>query len=565
MDNDSENIEYPEVPQTHITQEIGQRVLKNSLPPSWTVEQTIKDYGIDYDVEVTEGKSKKGLGFKVQLKGSEEFVFGKDDRIHVKLKARTINYWINHFGPVMIVCADVENNKIYYSWLEDAYKEYPNPVIGQDHKTLYIEKNDLSKSDEQTKIIKYLSEKKSSELEAEKRTKKISLFSGESKQNIRNLIAKMPDLTSYQKLINSTHPDYEISDISISEDNIKASIKYKKNDIVKFIIKDAKDGTFAEKFKNLIEQGDAISLNADELIIGNNDIDRMKELLFPNVKFDTVTLSPYVQPHKKLPVIVEVVDKNNQQKASVGMHFDIQKMGSKKISLIIEQDGFPIKFYFVIDRIDANNKGKFNCDCQFMNHPLKAVLKGMKILRILYSGAVIKVMSSTDDSQFLQTTTQSESESEVALIGRTIEYVESLIKISEKFGVELPYDEKPDIESLNNIKIALYLIEKREIEYSLNEVEMVTQKDGIKSMIASFHENGIISIGLCVENEQYPLRILGKEIIFGKTKLIFPQLKPKLSIVELSKIEKLLKPGENHTLILIPHDDIHNKVKVKLG
>lgn len=60
-------------PRQHIIDDAGGLLLRQALEPlGWTLDETSRDYGIDYHVQVFHQHVASGAFFNVQLKSSEE-------------------------------------------------------------------------------------------------------------------------------------------------------------------------------------------------------------------------------------------------------------------------------------------------------------------------------------------------------------------------------------------------------------------------------------------------------------------------------------------------------------
>jgi len=60
-------------PSQHITDATGEAQMRAIFEPlGWTVNSVVRDYGIDFDVEVFRGFESTGIAFKVQLSNRQK-------------------------------------------------------------------------------------------------------------------------------------------------------------------------------------------------------------------------------------------------------------------------------------------------------------------------------------------------------------------------------------------------------------------------------------------------------------------------------------------------------------
>jgi hypothetical protein len=122
------NKPLPQRPPAHVLGEKAVEIFVNGCPSNWIIAPLQPDYGLDLRVELVRGTSVSGEEFVVQVKGRNKIYPTPQGAAKVKIKHSTINYWLGKINPTMIVCVDIQKNRIYYSWLEHAYKEYPKPL-----------------------------------------------------------------------------------------------------------------------------------------------------------------------------------------------------------------------------------------------------------------------------------------------------------------------------------------------------------------------------------------------------------------------------------------------------
>jgi hypothetical protein len=104
-------------PEGHDINAAGERLLREVLEPlGWVVNAVEKDYGIDYNVQVFDGKSPTGTWFHVQLKSSASSEYSAD-RSFVSQEItvdHAQHYTLEMREPLFVVHADVEAKSVYW-------------------------------------------------------------------------------------------------------------------------------------------------------------------------------------------------------------------------------------------------------------------------------------------------------------------------------------------------------------------------------------------------------------------------------------------------------------------
>jgi hypothetical protein len=104
-------------PEGHDINSAGERLLREALEPlGWVVNAVEKDYGIDFNVQVFDGKSPTGTWFHVQLKSSassdcsadQSFISQEVTVDHAR------HYALELREPVLVIHADVESRRVYW-------------------------------------------------------------------------------------------------------------------------------------------------------------------------------------------------------------------------------------------------------------------------------------------------------------------------------------------------------------------------------------------------------------------------------------------------------------------
>lgn len=107
--------------------ERGERTFENQLDPSWVVNGTKQDFGIDFHVEVAEDGSPSGLTFVAQVKSEERPQHRNGgEYISCGLPRRHITYYtLKRIDPVFLIVCDVGNAECYYLFLQEAALSSP--------------------------------------------------------------------------------------------------------------------------------------------------------------------------------------------------------------------------------------------------------------------------------------------------------------------------------------------------------------------------------------------------------------------------------------------------------
>ncbi len=104
-------------PEGHDINAAGERLLREMLEPlGWVVNAVEKDYGIDYNVQVFDGKSPTGTWFHVQLKSSASSEYSADRSFVSQEIAvdHARHYALEMREPVLVVHADVQSRSVYW-------------------------------------------------------------------------------------------------------------------------------------------------------------------------------------------------------------------------------------------------------------------------------------------------------------------------------------------------------------------------------------------------------------------------------------------------------------------
>lgn len=125
-------INFPIRSESHQQEEASERFFQERLPRNWTAEKPVKDYGVDFRVDLYEGNQATGLELLVQLKASEAPTGGGSEA--VRLKVTTYNYLWQKLQVAMLV-KFIESEKEAY-WL--LLRDIPSPSQDQETFTVHI-------------------------------------------------------------------------------------------------------------------------------------------------------------------------------------------------------------------------------------------------------------------------------------------------------------------------------------------------------------------------------------------------------------------------------------------
>jgi hypothetical protein len=104
-------------PEEHDINRAGKRLLRELLEPlGWVINDVQEDYGIDYNVQVFDGRHPTGAWFHVQLKSSGSSSYSADNTfISQELSAdHARHYALEIRDPVLVVHADVTSSHLYW-------------------------------------------------------------------------------------------------------------------------------------------------------------------------------------------------------------------------------------------------------------------------------------------------------------------------------------------------------------------------------------------------------------------------------------------------------------------
>ena len=146
-------------PEDSLAQELGRKAAKifiNAVPHNWIVKPLDgdDDFGLDYLINLKDSKNQVKYTFLAQLKGTQDKRKLTSDKVKVRLRAKTLNYYANQ-GLVLLVVCDLSSGVMYYEYmhniliklagnnryLNDPTREY---TISVDRSNVLNEKTDVS-------------------------------------------------------------------------------------------------------------------------------------------------------------------------------------------------------------------------------------------------------------------------------------------------------------------------------------------------------------------------------------------------------------------------------------
>lgn len=112
----------PARPRSHQIEDQSRLAFARALPPSWTVERVVHDYGLDLRVEIFQDDRPTGLFFFVQLKATDRLPSKRG--ISVRLRPEHLNYWNRLPVPTLVVLWVAPTDVLYGKW---AHLHHPWP------------------------------------------------------------------------------------------------------------------------------------------------------------------------------------------------------------------------------------------------------------------------------------------------------------------------------------------------------------------------------------------------------------------------------------------------------
>ena len=109
---------FPIRHETHTLEQKSEMFFLNQIPQDWVANRPQHDYGIDFQVGITEERELRGLELIVQLKAAEKSS-GDGETETITLKVSTYNYLRKLLTVVMLVKYVEELGESYWVFLRD--------------------------------------------------------------------------------------------------------------------------------------------------------------------------------------------------------------------------------------------------------------------------------------------------------------------------------------------------------------------------------------------------------------------------------------------------------------
>ena len=100
----------------------GERWFSSILPPEWTIQRPIDDFGIDGIVSIGTESSVLPLEFGVQIKSSVNFKSINDKVVVPCISSEMLQYWLSKLLPTLLVAYDAKKKVGYYDWVHNLLK-----------------------------------------------------------------------------------------------------------------------------------------------------------------------------------------------------------------------------------------------------------------------------------------------------------------------------------------------------------------------------------------------------------------------------------------------------------
>jgi Domain of unknown function (DUF4365) len=113
----------------HVIDEEGSILLRNILPSNWILRNVLKDYGVDFELEIVDNEIVSGNRILIQLKSTERISIKtvqysnsienethefSADYIPFSISTKELKYATNCGIPIILFLADIVNKKVYW-------------------------------------------------------------------------------------------------------------------------------------------------------------------------------------------------------------------------------------------------------------------------------------------------------------------------------------------------------------------------------------------------------------------------------------------------------------------
>jgi len=129
----------PRRPRTHVLETESKTFVRNVLPPTWIIDDTRADYGLDLYVEIVNGEELTGAYFSMQLKATDELVVRDGDYLSHQCKTSTLRYFLERPELVVYLVYDAQDKQGFWVWIQDYVRnELDSSWRGQETATVKI-------------------------------------------------------------------------------------------------------------------------------------------------------------------------------------------------------------------------------------------------------------------------------------------------------------------------------------------------------------------------------------------------------------------------------------------
>lgn len=99
----------------------GERWFSSILPPEWSLQRPIDDFGSDGIVAVGSEKHLTSFEFGVQVKSTSQLKAVKGKVVAPRVKKDELTYWARKFYPTLLVVYDAKEKVGYYDWISNLW------------------------------------------------------------------------------------------------------------------------------------------------------------------------------------------------------------------------------------------------------------------------------------------------------------------------------------------------------------------------------------------------------------------------------------------------------------
>lgn len=97
----------------------GERWFESNLPPEWSIQRPIDDFGLDGIVAVGDSTHLTPYEFGVQIKSSSHFNLVRNHVVVPNISRDAIEYWARKFFPTLLVAYDTKSKIGYFEWISN--------------------------------------------------------------------------------------------------------------------------------------------------------------------------------------------------------------------------------------------------------------------------------------------------------------------------------------------------------------------------------------------------------------------------------------------------------------